>query len=185
MNNILDFAPLGNQLGFLALAAYAGTLAPTTMRIVFPKTKTSGIPKTLLQYRREVGILAFLFALGHGYLLVHKRHLDFLDPSTYVIYVQGVATFIIFTLLAITSNDRSVKRLKKNWKRLHSLTYAAMFLLCWHVIDKMAGHWSWLTPISLAIAMGITILYLVRKCIERRKEAAKAQKAKAKAAAVR
>ncbi|WP_306557866.1 ferric reductase-like transmembrane domain-containing protein [Nostoc sp. 'Peltigera malacea cyanobiont' DB3992] len=75
-------------------------------------------------------------ALLHAFLLVKKRDLDFLDPNTYWIYIQGISTLIIFTLLAITSNDWSVKRLKKNWKRLHTLTYLAMFLLTWHVWTK-------------------------------------------------
>ncbi|MDY7052334.1 MAG: iron reductase, partial [Limnospira fusiformis LS22] len=70
---------------------------------------------------------------------------------------------IIFTLLAITSNDWSVKRLKKNWKRLHELTYLAMFMLTWHVFDKMAGQWTYLTPFGAIMITGITLLFLVRR----------------------
>jgi sulfoxide reductase heme-binding subunit YedZ len=173
----IDTAPLANSLGFLALGAYILTLMPTNLRIVFPQTKQTSISKWLIKHRRIIGIISFLLALGHGYLLVLKRDFDFFDPSTYWIYIQGVSTFTVFTLLAITSNDWSVKRLKKNWKQLHNLTYLAMFLLTWHVWDKMSEHWSYLTPIGL-LAMGvITLMFVVRRWLEYRN---KQQKAKVK-----
>ena len=175
----IDPSPLSNSLGFLALGGYIATLLPTNLRIVFPQTKQATMPKWLLKNRRIIGILSFCLALGHGYLLVIKRDFDFFDLSTFWVYIQGVATFIIFTLLAITSNDWSTRRLKKNWKRLHSLTYLAMFLLTWHVWDKMADHWSHLTPVSLAILLTLNVLYLYRCWIERQN---KQQNLKKKAA---
>lgn len=91
-----------------------------------------------------------------------RRELDLLDIQTYWIYCQGIFTFIIFMILAMTSNDWSVKKLKRNWKKLHQLTYLAMFLLLWHIIDKMWGHWTWLTPPSLLITGTVTLLFLIR-----------------------
>lgn len=171
----MDAVPLANFLGFLALAAYIITLMPTNLRVVFPQTKQTGIPKWLLKHRRLIGIASFLLALGHGYLLIIKRDFDFFDPSTYWIYIQGVLTFIVFVLLAVTSNDWSVKRLKKNWRRLHSLTYLAMFLLTWHVWDKMAEHWSYLTPVGLLAMVAIILLFLVRRWLESRNKKTKAE----------
>ena len=98
--------------------------------------------------------------------MVKKRNFDPFDLKTYWIYSQGVITFTIFTLLAITSNNCSMKILKKNWKRLHQLTYLAMFLLNWHIWDKMSGHWTSLTPIGILATTGISILFLFRLLIE-------------------
>ncbi|QFS44059.1 ferric reductase-like transmembrane domain-containing protein [Nostoc sphaeroides] len=162
----IDQAPLGNILGFLALASYIVTLIPTIFRIVFPKTKETGIPQWLLKRRRTIGLIAFFLALGHGFLMVQKRNFDFLDTKTYWIYIQGVSTFIIFTLLSITSNNWSVRKLKKNWKQLHKLTYPAMVILIWHIWDKMSGHWTYLTPISLVATTIITVLFIIRLWIE-------------------
>jgi methionine sulfoxide reductase heme-binding subunit len=159
---IFDPFPISNGLGFLALGGYILTLLPTNLRIVFPKTKQTSMPKWLLKNRRAIGVVSFLLALFHGYLLVIKRDFDFFDSSTFGVYIQGVTTFVIFALLAITSNDWSIKRLKKNWKRLHRLTYLAMFLLTWHVWDKMADHWSYLTPIGL-----IAIVFIIFTCLYR------------------
>lgn len=160
----MDTAPLANFCGFLALICYIATLLPTILRIVFPQTRKTTIHKFLRDYRRQIGVIAFMFALVHGFLLIRKRNFDFFDLQTYWIYSQGIATFLVFTLLAITSNNWSVKKLKpKNWQKLHSLTYLAMFLLTWHVWDKMSFHWSFLTPISLLGLIAIISLFIWRK----------------------
>ncbi|MEH2061909.1 MAG: ferric reductase-like transmembrane domain-containing protein [Nostoc sp.] len=162
----MDESPLPNIIGFLALASYIATLLPTILRIVFPQTKETGIPQWLLKRRRVIGLIAFFLALGHGFLMVQKRNFDFFDIKTFWIYIQGVSTFIIFTLLSITSNNWSIKKLKKNWKQLHKLTYVAMVVLIWHIWDKMSGHWTYLTPISLAAITIITVLFVIRLWIE-------------------
>ena len=63
--------------------------------------------------------------------------------------------------------------MKKNWKKLHQMTYLAMFLLLWHVIDKMQGHWSYITPLAMLGITSITILFIIRKILEWRKKWAK------------
>jgi hypothetical protein len=108
----------------------------------------------------------FLFSCTSRIHLFQKNF-DLFDLKSYFVYFQGVATFIIFSLLAITSNDWSVKRLKKNWKKLQRLTYLAMFLLTWHILDKMAYHWTYLTPVGIAAITAIIVLFLCRLLIQR------------------
>jgi sulfoxide reductase heme-binding subunit YedZ len=158
----MDVPPLANILGFIALLVYLITLLPSILKTVFPFTKESGIPQWLLKHRRLIGISAFLFALFHGFLIVKKRNLDFWDLKTFCVYIQGVSTFIIFTILAATSNNYSIKKLKKNWKKLHSLTYLAMFLLSWHIWDKMLWHWTYVTFLGFSANMIIIILFFLR-----------------------
>ncbi|MEA5522972.1 ferric reductase-like transmembrane domain-containing protein [Limnoraphis robusta] len=162
----LDTPSLPHVLGILALISYVITLSPTILRIVFPQTRQTGIPKILLKQRRLIGIISFGFAIAHGYLLVRQRSIDLFDLKTSWIYIQGVLTFTIFAILAITSNDWSVKKLKKNWKKIHQLTYFAIFLLTWHVWDKMSGHWTYITPIAMILMTGTTVLFLVRMWME-------------------
>jgi len=159
----MDSAPMANVWGFLALTGYILTLVPSIFRVVFPVIKKSPLIKKILKYRRQIGVIAFAFSVLHGFILVEKRSLDFFDLQTYWIYIQGVITFAIFTLLAITSNNWSVKKMKKNWKKLHSLTYFAMFLLIWHVIDKMSGQWTYLTPIGLIGLIILTSLFIYKE----------------------
>lgn len=170
---MLDISPVANSLGFLALISYILTLLPTIIKVVFPKTKKTEILKWLMKYRRQIGVISFLFALGHGILLIRKRNFDFFDIQTYWISVSGVLLLIIFTLLTITSNNWSIKKLKRNWKKLHELTYLAMFLLAWHVIDKMWGHWSYLTPLGIVGITSIIVLFIARKSIEHQNKLSK------------
>lgn len=166
MSTPLDIPTTGNFLGTLALTAYVTTLLPTTLRIVFPVCKTSQLLKLLLKNRRGLGILSFILAAGHAYCVIRKRNFDFFDLNTYVASFEGSITFLIFTLLTITSNDWSIKKLKRNWKRLHTLTYWAMALLVWHVISKMAGQWTIATPFAVAAIFSMTALFLVRQYLE-------------------
>lgn len=163
----LDTFSQASFLGFAALTAYILTLLPTNLRIVFPLTKKTGFPQWLLKNRRFIGLISFFLAVAHGFIFFKQRNFDVFDLKTYFVYFQGVSTFIIFTLLAITSNDWSVKRLKKNWKRLQSLTYLAMFLVTWHIWDKMADHWTYLTPVGIAAITAIIVLFLCRTWIQR------------------
>jgi sulfoxide reductase heme-binding subunit YedZ len=171
----LDTFSQASLLGFAALTAYILTLLPTNLRIVFPLTKKTGIPQWLLKYRRLIGLLSFFLAVLHGFIFFKQRNFDVFDLQTYFVYFQGVSTFIIFTCLAITSNDWSVKRLKKNWKKLHGLTYLAMFLVTWHICEKMIGHWTYLTPVAIAGLTAIIILFLCRVLIQRQSRQQKPQ----------
>lgn len=171
----LDTFSQASFLGFAALTAYILTLLPTNLRIVFPITKKTGFPQWLLKYRRVIGLLSFFLAVAHGFIFFKQRNFDIFDIKTYFVYFQGVATFIIFTLLAITSNDWSVKRLKKNWKKLQRLTYLAMFLVTWHIWDKMADHWTYLTPVGIAAITAIIVLFLCRTWIQRQSRQQKHQ----------
>lgn len=174
----MDTAPVANWLGFLALNAYIATLLPTTLKITIPQIKKSYIIKFLRTYRRQTGLMAFVFALVHGWLLIAKRNIDLFDPNTYWVYIQGVAILTIFTLLAITSNNWSIRKLKKNWKKLHSLTYLGMFLLTWHIWDKMTPHWSYLTPIGLLLLIAIIALFMWRKRLENLPKSSPSSKSK-------
>ncbi len=176
----LDTFSQASFLGFAALTAYILTLLPTNLIIVFPVTKTTGFPQWLLKYRRLIGLLSFFLAVAHGFIFFKQRNFDIFDIKTYFVYFQGVATFIIFTLLAITSNDWSVKRLKKNWKKLQRLTYLAMFLVTWHIWDKMADHWTYLTPVGIAAITAILLLFIGRILSQRHLKKKKTSQQKAK-----
>lgn len=166
MNFAMDIPPLENILGFATLISYALTLLPTILKIVFPQTKKTVIYKWLLQNRRQIGVLSFFLSALHGYPYLHKRNLDVSDVMTYSIYIQGILPFAVLLILAATSNNWSIKKLKQNWKQLHKLTYSLTFLLIWHIWGKMSGHWTYLTPVGLAIAIVVAILFLIRAYIE-------------------
>jgi sulfoxide reductase heme-binding subunit YedZ len=161
--------PLANFIGCLSLVTYTATLMPSMVKKLFPIYRVNKLIVLLLRYRRYIGVIAFFLALNHGFLMVIQKQINLLNPYIYLEYFQGMSMLFIFTLLAITSNDWSVKKLKRNWKRLHSLTYVAIFLMPWHILDKMSGHWSYVTPFALLLSLVILVLFLKRQMLNMNK----------------
>jgi sulfoxide reductase heme-binding subunit YedZ len=157
---------LPNILGFGSLLFYAITLLPGLLHFTNPELIHSKFVIWITKHRRNLGISAFFFGLAHGALIAYNHQADLTDPSTYIKYIQGVILLSIFFALAITSNNWSIHHLKSNWKKIHRLTYLVMFILVWHIIDKMQNNWSWFTPIGLLILFVLIALFSERKAIE-------------------
>lgn len=157
-------APVANIIGFFALLVYIATLLPSLIKAVFPSTRKNKFLAWLLKYRRHLGVAAFSLGLNHGILFILKLQLNLLDFHTYIRSFHGFSTLTIFTFLAFTSNDEAVKKLKFKWKKLHQLTYLAIFILPWHILDRMSGHWTYITPVVVLSSLGIVGLFIIRQC---------------------
>ncbi len=161
-----------NTLGQLALLAYVLTLIPGHCRELIPqlfKIKAMAWYFKNPNLRRNLGILSFIFALTHAIPIVLNRRWEFSDPKTYSAYFHGVLLLLIFAALTVTSNRWSQKKLKKNWKKLHELTYTAIFLLTWHLISAMWGKWSALTYLMILVMILMCCLFVVRITISYRR----------------
>ena len=116
---------LEHALGDVALQLMVVVLAIT------PARKYLGL--NLIKYRRALGLAVFFFVAMHlGVWL-------FLDVQILSQIVQdilkrpyitvGMVSFVLMIPLAITSNNRSIRKLGPQvWNRLHKLTYAAVIL---------------------------------------------------------
>ena len=111
------------------------TLSITPLIKIFPKKKWS---KYLLKHRRNFGVAAFAYALLHTifYLSTLDSISLLLSDFSIIGIWTGWVAFFIFIPLAITSNNISMKILKKNWYNLQKTAYiAAVFtLLHWWII---------------------------------------------------
>lgn len=159
----LNPAPLANIIGLLSLLFYIATLLPSLLKAVFPAFKGNKILMWLLKYRRHLGVAAFCLGANHGIFLIIERQLNLLDWHTYVTCFEGISTLAIFTILAVTSNAESVNKLKENWKKLHQLTYLAIFIMPWHIIEKMSDHWDRITPFAVLLTIVVFIFFIKRK----------------------
>ena len=121
---------LEHQLGEYALLFFILGLAVTPVR------RYLGI--NALRFRRALGVACFGYALMH--LLVWLI-LDVGIPSQiwadilkrpYILV--GFLGFVLLVPLAVTSNDWSVRRLGRQWSRLHRLVYVSGFLIVFHYI---------------------------------------------------
>ncbi len=93
--------------------------------------------KQVLKVRRTLGLYAFWFALGHLFIFVV---IDF-GVDLQLLWIEltqkryvwvGAGAFSILLVLAITSYSFWMKRLGKNWKRLHRMVYLAGILVVVH-----------------------------------------------------
>ena len=100
--------------------------------------------------RQAMGISAAVWSLLHFIIFLGAEGL--LETFTQANYIAGFVAVLIVIPLLITSNRKSMKKLKRNWKKLQSFSYAAIFFSLLHValLDK-----TWLI---YAIIVGIGFL---------------------------
>ena len=89
----------------------------------------------LLRRRRDIGVASFAYAAMHAAIyLIIKAPAAWLAELASAYILAGWAAFVLFVPLAITSNDRAVRAMKRRWKRLHRLVYPAAILTFAHWI---------------------------------------------------
>lgn len=102
-----------------------------------------------LYTRQALGISAGIFATLHVILFIAYE--GFFAIFSEIELIVGFFAFLIIFLLMITSNKRSMKWLKKLWKRVHRLSYFAGVLALMHVL-LMKKDW-YLYAAILAVAL--------------------------------
>lgn len=111
------------SLGTWTLSLLLITLAITPLRRLTGEGRW-------LRYRRMLGLFAFFYGVLHltAYLWLDQ----FFDWAAILkdlykrpFITAGMAAFLMLVPLALTSNDRSVRVLKRNWTRLHRVVYLA------------------------------------------------------------
>ena len=115
--------------------------------------------------RQAMGIATAAWSFLHFIIFIWAE--GFLETFTQVNYVAGFVAILILIPLSFTSNRKSMKFLKSNWKKLQSYAYAAIFLSVLHVaiLDK-----TWLIyAIVVGLGFMIRIPFIKNKFIERRK----------------
>ena len=86
--------------------------------------------------RQSMGIATAIWSLLHFVIFIAVE--GFIETFTQFNYVLGFIAILILIALLLTSNRKSMKKLKKNWKKLQTLSYAAILLSLIHVaiLDK-------------------------------------------------
>jgi len=125
----------------------------------------------LIRFRRAIGLLAFTYV---GLHLLVWLVLDVQIPAQiwadivkrpYV--TVGFTAFLLMIPLALTSNDRSLRRLGPRWRQLHKLTYGVVVLGAVHFIWLSKGFQ--IEPlIYLAVILALLALRLrARRRVQR------------------
>lgn len=143
-----------HKIGLLGLQVLIASLCITPLR------RYAGL--NLIKFRRALGLIAFFYIVLH--LLVWIV-LDVQIPSQVIadIYKRpyitiGMAAFVLIIPLAATSYNAAIRRLGRNWRRLHWLVYPAVVLGGVHFVMLRKG-WQ-LEP--LLYLGGIALLLVLR-----------------------
>lgn len=85
---------------------------------------------SLMRYRRALGLLAFYYALMHftAYMVLDQAlnmPAIMADIARRPFITIGMVSLALLVPLALTSNSWSIRRLGREWSRLHRLAYVA------------------------------------------------------------
>lgn len=123
---------LSHRTGDWSLRFLLLTLAVTPLRRL---TGWNGAQR----FRRMLGLFAFFYATLH--FLVYLVFDQFFDLSAILAdigkrpYITvGFAAFVLLIPLAVTSTNRMIKRLGRNWQRLHRAVYLIAVLGVLHYL---------------------------------------------------
>ncbi len=113
-----------------------------------------------LKVRRALGLYAFSYALLHFLVFIWLDYgldiaLILQDVGSKRYVLVGFSAFLILLPLAITSTQGWMKRLGKNWKRLHRGVYLAGVLAVVHYV------WLVKSDIRQPLAFGAAVLLLL------------------------
>jgi len=142
LNGDLYYGEYIHVTGELSARLLIVTLAVTPLRLLFPSARWT---TWLLQKRRYFGVAAFAYAVPHllAYLWKLADAAKVLGEAAEPGMWTGWIALIIFLLLAVTSNNASVRKLGRRWKSLHRFVYLAAILTFMHWIlvafDPLSG----------------------------------------------
>lgn len=120
----LFYGEVVHLTGELSVRLMMLALAATPLLLMFPGR---ALPRWLMRNRRYFGVASFAYAALHTAVYAARSDAltDILDDAATAGYLTGWVALLIFLLLAVTSNDWSMRRLRDSWKTLHRWVYAA------------------------------------------------------------
>jgi sulfoxide reductase heme-binding subunit YedZ len=172
------------RTGKPALVLLVLSLAVTPVNTIFGFRQVLPLRKLLGLYAFMYVVLHFLVFAWLDYGLDWELLQEAIFEKRYALV--GFAAFLILIPLAITSTQGWMKRLRKNWKRLHRLVYLATFLA--------VVHYVWLVksdirePLAYGAVVGILLILrlpVVRKRIGNFRNKFKVKQARTQAKASR
>lgn len=166
--NPIEFITL--RTGFWTLVLLMITLAVTPLRRVTGWNR-------IIQVRRLLGLFAFFYATLHFLTYVTlDLFFDFGAIAADIVkrpYITvGFTAFILLIPLAVTSTKGSIRRLGRNWLRLHRLLYLSAGLAVLHFYWKKSAKSDIAEPLIFAgILAGLLLFRVVVHLRKRRRTA--------------
>ncbi|HET8903391.1 MAG TPA: protein-methionine-sulfoxide reductase heme-binding subunit MsrQ [Saccharospirillum sp.] len=142
------------EMGHWALWMLLITLACSTLR------RRTPLP-SLIRYRRMLGLFTFFYATLHlGTYVIGWIELDLAvfweDVSKRPFIYLGMIGWTGLLALAVTSPKAMVRKLRKNWKRLHRVIYAVVILAVIHfwMQSRVSSFEAWIYTLLTCFLLG-------------------------------
>ncbi len=163
------------RTGNIALILLILSLAVTPINTVFRKP-------SVLKLNRPLGLYAYMYAVIHLFIFAVldyglQFNLILLDVGEKRYILVGLAALILLSLLALTSFRWWMKRMGKNWKRLHRLVYLINLLVILHFAWAVKGDFFRLQGEVLRplLALVVVVILLVLRIPAVRRKFARRQ----------
>ena len=156
-----------NQLGANPTKVIVRTLGDWAIYLLLiglaisPARKLLGKPWPI-RYRRMIGLFAFFYVCMHFLAYIwFDQYFDISEITKDIVkrpfITIGFVNFLMLLALAATSNKRMIKRLKKNWLRLHKLVYPVSMLALLHFFMMIKADY--FRPTVLLIVLSLLLGY--------------------------
>lgn len=134
---VLTLLRTGDMMAMVYYTGHASLLCLMLALIARPICRFWSQP---LQYRRALGVGAFVLALVH--VVQTMEHIfdwnlnavSFLLPTHQLAIALGMIAVALMTPVALTSFDRLQKALGKRWRQIHLLSVPALLLCATHAV---------------------------------------------------
>jgi sulfoxide reductase heme-binding subunit YedZ len=143
--------------------------------LISPLRRLGLVSSALLRFRRAIGVASFFYALAHA-LLFAQFYVGWsasalgseLLERPYV--AVGAIALILMSLLAITSNNASVKLLAQRWRLLHRSSYLVAMLFLIHYLWQVRSDYSEFAVFLIVVlfALGERLWHFLRHSVIQR-----------------
>ena len=129
------------ELGSISVALFIFIMFIKPVSVFLPKIT---LLKKIVLWRKELGIAIFYLAFFHMIGIFISSDL-FSYPEEWLYGLEdpavlfGTVSMIGMVFLGLTSNKFSIKKLKKNWQKLHYLAYPTLFFALLHKFGLEKG----------------------------------------------
>ncbi|ARO13388.1 ferric reductase domain protein transmembrane component domain protein [Ketogulonicigenium robustum] len=163
---------LVGRLGVDPVATLIGWYGKGAMNLLIvgltitPLRRFTGL--SLLRFRRAVGLSAFFVLCAHlaVFALLDLQSLSRLgvEIAERPYITVGMLAFVLMIPLALTSTDRAIRKMGRNWQKLHRLTYAVILLGWVHYDWQVRGD-----VVEPAIYLSIIVVLLGLRLLPRQR----------------
>ena len=166
-----------NPIEFITRATGDWTLYFLCLTLaVTPLRRATGL-NALIRFRRMLGLFTFFYASLHFLTFIWFDHFfDLAEMMSDVLkrpfIAMGFSAFVLLVPLALTSNDRMLRKLGRRWSVLHRLIYVVAIVAVLHFWWMRAGKNNFAEPLVMgavvAVLLALRLVWLRRDVLQRR-----------------